>query len=323
MKSRYTKSDVCCVVVALLLAAAATACSSQQKPEPPAATPAAAEAPIPATASPYDVLPESVRAAMDKPHTDDFDAMIKRRAIRVGVTFNRTHYFIDRGQERGITYEALKSFEDDLNKELKTGNPKVNVMMMPMSRDQLYPALAGGKVDMVAAMVTVRPELEKLAAFSEPTRTNVSQVVVTGPRAPPIATVDDLAGQAVFVRKGSAYAESLDHLNEQLKARGKPAVVIDEAPGALEDDDVLEMVNAGLAPITVETTIWRGSGARCSPASRCIATSPYAPAATWPSLFARRIPGSDRRSISGSGSMGRGTPSETPSSANICRTSSM
>ena len=48
---------------------------------------------------------------------------------------------------------------------------------------------------MVAAMVTVRPELEKLAAFSEPTRTNVSQVVVTGPGAPPIATVDDLSGQ--------------------------------------------------------------------------------------------------------------------------------
>ena len=89
MKSLYTKSDVCGVVVALLLVAAATACSSQQKPELPAATPAAAEAPIPATASPYDVLPESVRAAMDKPHTDDFDAMIKRRAIRVGVTFNR------------------------------------------------------------------------------------------------------------------------------------------------------------------------------------------------------------------------------------------
>jgi membrane-bound lytic murein transglycosylase MltF len=104
---------------------------------------------------------------------------------------------------------------------------------------------------MVAAMVTVRPELEKLAAFSEPTRTNVSEVVVTGPGAPPIATVDDLAGQEVFVRKGSIYEESLLHLNEQLKARGKPAVVIDEAPDVLEDDDVLEMVNAGLAPITV------------------------------------------------------------------------
>jgi membrane-bound lytic murein transglycosylase MltF len=99
--------------------------------------------------------------------------------------------------------------------------------------------------------VTVRPELEKLAAFSVPTRTNVNEVVVTGPGAPPIASVDDLAGQQVFVRKGSIYEESLVRLNEQLTARGKPAVVIDEAPDVLEDDDVLEMVNAGLVPITV------------------------------------------------------------------------
>ena len=75
--------------------------------------------------------------------------------------------------------------------------------------------------------------------------------MVTGPGAPPIATVDDLAGQEVFVRKGSIYDESLIQLNEQLKARGKPPVVIVEAPAVLEDDDVLEMVNAGLAPITV------------------------------------------------------------------------
>ena len=167
------------------------------------------------------------------------------------MTFNRTHYFIDKGQERGLTYESLKLFENDLNTDLKTGNLKVHVVIVPMSRDQLYPALASGKVDMVAAMVTVTPEREKLVAFSEPTRTNVSEVVVTGPGAPPIATVDDLAGQEVFVRKGSIYDESLVRLNEQLKARGKPAVVIDEAPDVLEDDDVLEMVNAGLAPITV------------------------------------------------------------------------
>ena len=188
---------------------------------------------------------------MDKPFTGDFDALVARRSIRVGVTFNRTHYFIDKGQERGLTFEALRLFENDLNADLKTGNLKVHVVIMPMSRDQLYPALASGKIDMVAAMVTVRPELEKLAAFSEPTRTNVSEVVVTGPGAPPIATVDDLAGQEVFVRKGSIYQESLIKLNEQLKARGKAPAVFVEAPAVLEDDDVLEMVNAGLAPITI------------------------------------------------------------------------
>jgi membrane-bound lytic murein transglycosylase MltF len=240
-------------VVALLLAAT-TACSGRQETAPPAtavATPSAADAAIPQTASPYDALPESVQLVLDKPFTGDFDAMVKRRAIRVAVTFNRTHYFIDKGQERGLTYESLKLFENDLNAELKTGNLKVHVVIVPMTRNQLYPALASGKVDMVAAMVTVRPELEKLAAFSVPTRTNVNEVVVTGPGAPPIASVNDLAGQEVFVRKGSIYEESLLRLNEQLKAHGKPTVVINEAPDVLEDDDVLEMVNAGLVPITV------------------------------------------------------------------------
>ena len=62
-----------------------------------------------------------------------------------------------------------------------------------MSRDQLHSALSTGKVDLVAAMVTVSPELEKLVSFYEPTRTGVSQVVVTSPGEPSIATLDDLA----------------------------------------------------------------------------------------------------------------------------------
>ena len=243
-------------LVLVLMVVAVSACAPQQQEAPPAAattaaTPPAGDAPIPPTASPFDALPEVVRLAMDKPFTGDFDEMVKRRSIRAGVVFNRTHYFIDKGQERGLTFESLKNFETELNGRLKTGNLKLHVVMVPMTRDQLYPALSSGKVDLVAAMVTVTPEREKLVAFSTPTRTNVSQVVVTGPGAPPIATLDDLAGQEVFVRKGSIYAESLAGLNAQLKKRGKPEVVIADAPEVLEDEDVLEMVNAGLAPITV------------------------------------------------------------------------
>jgi membrane-bound lytic murein transglycosylase MltF len=260
--------------VTLLIVAAAAACKGQQQTAtPPPATPAAAPAPAPATPvpapepagspgpgadgpipdtpSPMDALPEQVRLGVHKPFTGDFDEMVKRRAIRVAVTFNRTHYFIDKGQERGITYEALKAFENDLNTDLKTGNMKVHVVIVPLPRDLLYPALEKGTVDMVAAMVTVRPEAEKLVAFSEPTRTNVNEVVVTGPGAPPIATLDDLSGQKVFVRKTSFYRANLERLNGQLKSRGKAPVVIEEAPDVLEDDDILEMVNAGLTPITI------------------------------------------------------------------------
>ena len=63
--------------------------------------------------------------------------------------------------------------------------------------------------------------------------------------------MDDLSGKEVFVRRASIYYETLSRLNEQLKARGKAPVLIVEAPAVLEDDDVLEMVNAGLVSITV------------------------------------------------------------------------
>jgi membrane-bound lytic murein transglycosylase MltF len=273
------RANVCRVFGSLLIVMAAASCSRQPEPAPaatagaaapvatpaggPAATPAAApaetsamtppaaDAPIPDTPSPVSSLPENVRGLLGKPFTGDFDEMVERRTIRVAVTFNRTHYFIDRGQERGITHESLKLFENDLNTELKTGNLKLHVVAVPMTRDQLYPALSSGTVDMIAAMVTVRPGVEKAVAFSDPTRSNVNQVVVTGPGGPPIASVDDLAGREVFVRKGSIYNETLDRLNGELKARGKPAALLEVAPDVLEDDDVLEMVNAGLAPITI------------------------------------------------------------------------
>jgi membrane-bound lytic murein transglycosylase MltF len=103
----------------------------------------------------------------------------------------------------------------------------------------------------VVAQLTVTPERQKLVDFSNPTRTNVSEVVVTGPGSPAIASLDDLSGKRVFVRKSSSYYASLQALNQRFTAAGKAPVAIDEAPESLEDDDLLEMVNAGLLPAIV------------------------------------------------------------------------
>ncbi len=188
---------------------------------------------------------------MDERFTGDLDEMVKRRIIRAGVTFNRTHYFIDKGEQRGMAYESLRSFEEQINKTLKTGNLKVHVVFVPLPRADLLTALTDGRVDMVAAQLTVTPERRQLVDFSIPVRTDVSEVVVTGPGAPALTSLDDLSGQAVFVRPSSSYHASLVALNGRLKAAGKAPVTITEAPEALEDDDILEMVNAGLVPITV------------------------------------------------------------------------
>jgi membrane-bound lytic murein transglycosylase MltF len=106
-------------------------------------------------------------------------------------------------------------------------------------------------VDLVMAQLTVTPERQRLVDFTNPTRKDVNEIVVTGPGAPAVASVEDLAGQQVFVRKSSSYYESLLALNEHLKAAGKPPIAVQAAPETLEDDDLLEMVNAGLIKITV------------------------------------------------------------------------
>ena len=142
-------------------------------------------------------------------------------------------------------------FEEQLNKKLKTGNLKVHVAPIPMPRDMLFPALESGKVDMVVAQLTVTPERQKVVDFTEPTRRNVSEVVVTGPGAAPVAAASDLSGREVFVRKTSSYFESLQALNRTLEGQGKPPVDVQLASESLEDDDLLEMVNAGLIPATV------------------------------------------------------------------------
>ena len=87
----------------------------------------------------------------------DFGEMKKRRVIRVGVAYNRTHYFIDKGVQRGLAYESLKLFEDQINTGVKSAQDKVHVVFFPMSRDEMAAALLEGRVDLLAVNLTITP----------------------------------------------------------------------------------------------------------------------------------------------------------------------
>jgi membrane-bound lytic murein transglycosylase MltF len=99
---------------------------------------------------------------------------------------------------------------------------------------------------MVIGGITVTPERQKLVDFSDPVFKNVSEIVVTGPSSPQFSSVDDLSGKEVFARQTSAYWEHLQRLNERFQKEKKPSVVLRPVPDDLRDEDLLEMVNAGL-----------------------------------------------------------------------------
>jgi membrane-bound lytic murein transglycosylase MltF len=186
-----------------------------------------------------------------KPWTGDLDGMVERRTIRVLTAYNKTLYFVANGTPRGTAYDQGKLLEDHLNKTFKSGHTTVRVQFIPLSRDELIPALLEGKGDIVMANLTVTPERAAKVDFTEPWIGGVEEIVVSRPGGPEITSVDDLSGKEVFVRESSSYYESLVKLNERLKSEGKPPVRLTPAPEELEDEDLLEMANAGLIDLLV------------------------------------------------------------------------
>ena len=53
-----------------------------------------------------------------QPWTGDLDGMIERGRIRVLTIYSKTFYFVDKGTQRGATYDLFRLFEEDLNKRL-------------------------------------------------------------------------------------------------------------------------------------------------------------------------------------------------------------
>ncbi len=183
--------------------------------------------------------------------TFDLDSMVKRRAIRVLVASSRTLYFEDRGRLRGASHDAIEEFERTLNRRLRTGPLPIECIMIPVPRDQLISRLAAGQGDLAVGAIQVTPERELRVDFSEPIFEGVREIVVTGPGAPPLRSLDDLAGREAYVRASSSYAEHLQRLNQSWRTRGIEPVVIRPADENMEDGDILEIVNTGVIAITV------------------------------------------------------------------------
>jgi len=186
-----------------------------------------------------------------KPWTGDLDGMVERRMIRVLTTYSKTQYFIDRGTPRGTAYDQGMLLEQALNQKLAKGNLKIAVQFIPLARNELVPALLAGKGDIVMADLTVTPERLKEVDFTDGWINGVDEIVVGSPQGPVITTVDDLSGKDVFVRTSSSYYQSLAALNERFTKEGKAPVKLTPAPEELEDEDLMEMANAGLVDLLV------------------------------------------------------------------------
>jgi membrane-bound lytic murein transglycosylase MltF len=190
---------------------------------------------------------------LNKPWKGDLEDMLKRRIIRALVVYSKTQYYVDKGTPVGMAYEGLKAFEDYINKKFpsKQKHLKCHIVFLPVARDELIPALLEGRGDVAAAGLTITSARAKLVDFSDPTARNISEIAVIGPKSPPIVTLDDLSDKEVFLRKSSSYWEHVEQLNTRFRKEGKRPVKLLPAPEELQDEDLLEMVNAGVVGVTI------------------------------------------------------------------------
>lgn len=221
------------------------------RPEPAAQALETSREPAPDATDAIDAAEIAARAEMMTPMTGDLDELVARRYVRVLVPLSRSLFYLDKGRQFGLAYDAGLAFEKRLNERLGSGVIKVHVEFLPVDRDRLLPLLAEGRGDVAMGNLTATDARARLVDFAAPFLTGVREVVVTAVDQPPLKSLDDLSGREVHVRRSSSYFESLVALNRKLEASGLEPVRIVAASPDLEDEDLLELVDAGAIPATI------------------------------------------------------------------------
>lgn len=194
---------------------------------------------------------EDESLGMGEVHFGDLDSMLLRREIRALVPYSQTYYFIDGAERHGIAYESLTLLEKELKKKFKKRAPTLNLIFIPVTRDQLIPALENGYGDIAAGNLTITPERQEHVDFSKPFISDAREVLISGPKSPKVESLADLSGKSLYLRQSSSYYTHLQQLNDSLETLGRRPVKIELAEEVLEDEDILQMVDAGLVPFTI------------------------------------------------------------------------
>jgi membrane-bound lytic murein transglycosylase MltF len=181
----------------------------------------------------------------------DWDVISERGTIRIAVPYSRTLYFNDRGAQRGLTAEDIHEFEQWLKKKYKGNSRPVTVLAIPTTRQSLFSNVRDGHAEIAAGNLTITAERRQSFNFTLPLRSNVSEIVVMNKADPALASLDELAGLEVHVRQTSSYYESLRALNDRFRQARRPQMKLTLVPDELEDEDMMEMLAAGVLRIIV------------------------------------------------------------------------
>jgi len=171
-------------------------------------------------------------------YIEDLPALKKRGVLRVLTRNNGATYFLWRGELLGYEYEMVHHFA-------KAHDLEVEIVVAP-TREDLIPMLTEGKGDLIAAFLTINDERRAQGIEFSSRYNKASEMVVGKSSETDLASVDDLAGRTITVRKSSSYWSTL----EELLAQGH-SFTLEEAPEDLETEEIMARVADGTFDLTV------------------------------------------------------------------------
>ena len=181
---------------------------------------------------------EQLTKRLESIYTDDFDAIKKRKTLRVITRNNAASYFLWRGELLGFEYELVKAFA-------KQHKLRLEIISAPSHEAQIT-LLLQGKGDIIASFLTVTENRKQRGISFSRYHHKASEIIVSRADDNSIQTTGDLAGRSIYVRKSSAYWETL----QTLKNTGLKFNLI-AAPENMETEEIIGQVASGEYDLTL------------------------------------------------------------------------
>jgi membrane-bound lytic murein transglycosylase F len=167
----------------------------------------------------------------DKRYYGDFDAIKKRRVLRVLLRNNAASYFLYRGELMGFEYELAREFAEYHGLRLE--------IVVPPSHREMTTWLLEGRADIAMGFIEPDETQRRLGVeFTNPYHYAQQHIVVH--KDDPANSLTDLDYRTVFVRHHSPYWDRLSEM--QKNGAGFSLRATDDA---VETEQLIQMVSRG------------------------------------------------------------------------------
>ncbi|MFQ6549602.1 transglycosylase SLT domain-containing protein [Aestuariibius sp. 2305UL40-4] len=190
-------------------------------------------------------------AAVLEPETGGLDVAQDRGFLRMAIAPDPLMIAFDGEEAVGAAIALAQEMEKYLAGLPGAPATPTVVVPTPMPRAQIADGIKTGRGDFTTLTITRVEEIDALD-YTQALITDVNDVPVLGPDLD-VSSIDDLVGIPIYLSENSRYAANAERLNDTRIAAGKEPLTIRYVDPALDDFDLIEMVEIGLIQATIAT----------------------------------------------------------------------